>query len=145
MQECQHISLNTRKVLAHLHCPSGCFVALRSLSHFLQCPSCHFVHFVLRSATLHHVRSPQFAARHGTLSNTQGKAQVMHIPFRKPTLQYSLGYIPLHYVLYSSSVPFSPPAANLYFSVLTYKNYYEREINASKSVCSTCKNIYQLN
>ena len=47
--------------------PFGCFATLRSLSHFLQliryssrqllCPSCHFIHFVLRSATLHHVRS----------------------------------------------------------------------------------------
>ena len=97
--------------MAHLHCPSGaplcyavchtpcCSYSLRSGSYL--CPSCHFIHFVLRSASLHHVRSFDIAKRHGTLSNTQSKAQVMHIPLRKPTLQYSLCSIPLHYVLHS--------------------------------------------
>lgn len=59
------------------------------------------IHFVLRYASLHHVRSFDIATRHCTLSSTQGNAQVLQMPFRKPSLQYSLGFISLHYVLHS--------------------------------------------
>lgn len=98
-------------VLAKLTMPFGCFATLRSLSHFLQFlliphgSSCvlHATSFISSSVPLHYTTFAAwpFAARHGTLSNAQSKAQVMHIPFRKPTLQYSLGSIPLHYVLHS--------------------------------------------
>lgn len=98
-------------VLAKLTMPFGCSAMLRSLSHFLQSlliphgSSCvlHATSFISSSVPLHYTTfaARPFAARHGTLSNTQSKAQVMHIPFRKPTLQYSLGSIPLHYVLHS--------------------------------------------
>jgi hypothetical protein len=91
--------------------PFGCYATLRSLSHFLQliryssrqllCPSCHFIHFVLRSATLHHVRSLTICCKAWHTIRSTKQAQVMHIPFRKPTLQYSLGSISLHYVLHS--------------------------------------------
>ncbi|MBK9938915.1 MAG: hypothetical protein IPP02_11105 [Chitinophagaceae bacterium] len=54
----------TFKVLLHLQCPSGCyrrFVMLLAVpvhsSRQLLCPSRHFVHFFLRSASLHLVRS----------------------------------------------------------------------------------------
>ena len=91
--------------------PFGCYATLRSLSHFLQflliphgsyCVL-HATSFISSSVSLHYTTfaARPFAARHGTLSNTQSIAQVMHIPFRKPTLQYSLGSIPLHYVLHS--------------------------------------------
>ena len=63
----------------------------------------HATSFISSFVPLHYTTfvARPFAARHGTLSNTQSKAQVMHIPFCKPTLQYSLGSIPLHYVLHS--------------------------------------------
>lgn len=92
----------TCMVLAKLTMPFGCFATLRSLSHCLQlirhssrqllCPSCHLIHFVLRSATLHLVRSLPFAARHGTPSNTQSKSTMMHIPFHKP--RYNTHWVP---------------------------------------------------
>ena len=57
----------TCMVLAKLTMPFGCSAALCSLSHCLQlirhssrqllCTSCHLIHFVLRSASFHHVRS----------------------------------------------------------------------------------------
>ena len=91
--------------------PFGCSASLRSLSHFLQflliphgsyCVL-HATLFISSFVPLHYTTfaARLFAARHGTLSNTQSKAQVMHMPFRKPTLHYSLGSIPLHYVLHS--------------------------------------------
>lgn len=107
--------------MAHLHCPSGaplcyavchtpcCSYSLRSGSYL--CPSCHFIHSVLRYASFHHVRSCNIATRHGTLSCTQGKAQVMHMLFRKPTLQILTGF---HFASLRPSfisVAFSPPAA----------------------------------
>ena len=55
--------------------PFGCFATLRSLSHFLQlirhssrqllCPSRHFVHYFLRSASLHLVRSLTICCKAG--------------------------------------------------------------------------------
>lgn len=69
----------------------------------LLCPSCHFVHFVLRSAPLHHVRSPTicYKAWHPfALHNSYIKRECTYLS-AKLTLQYSLGSIPLHYVLHS--------------------------------------------
>lgn len=55
--------------------PFGCFATLRSLSHFLQlirhssrqllCPSRHFVHYFLRSASLRLVRSLTICCKAG--------------------------------------------------------------------------------
>ncbi|MBS1632861.1 MAG: hypothetical protein JST10_09840 [Bacteroidetes bacterium] len=68
----------------------------------LLCPSRHFVHYFLRSASLHLVRSFSFASRPGIpLANTQTNTQGNAPAFRKPTLQYSPGSIPLHYVIHS--------------------------------------------
>lgn len=98
-------------VFAHLHCPSGaslhyavcyttcCSYSLRMGSYL--CPSCHFVHFVLRSANYTTFIAMSLLQGMAHPSSPQIKTQVMHIPFRKSTLQYSLGSIPLHYVLYS--------------------------------------------
>lgn len=98
-------------VLLHLHCPSG--ASLRFAVCHTSCSSYGIRHgsfcvlyatsFISSFVPLHYttfVACP-FATRHGTLSKAQSKPQVMHIPFRKPTLQYSLGFIPLHFVLHS--------------------------------------------
>ena len=98
-------------VLLHLHCPSGaslryavCHTACSSygIRHGSYCVL-HATSFISFFVPLHCTTfaARPFAARHGTLPNTQSKAQVMHIPFRKPTLQYSLGSISLHYILHS--------------------------------------------
>lgn len=42
-----------------------------------------------------------FASRHGLHSIHTNQHTCSHIPFRKPTLQYSLGFITLHYVIHS--------------------------------------------
>ena len=98
--------------LAKLTMPFGCSATLRSLSHFLQllqpsfgqllCPSCHFIHFVLRSATLHPFVAMTicFKAWH-TYANTQSKAQVMHMPFRKANATILTGFHSATLVLHS--------------------------------------------
>ena len=71
---------------------------------FVRAATCvlHATSFISSFVTLHYT---SFIACHCCKAwhtcHTQIKAQVMHIPFRKPTLQYSLGSFPLHYVLYS--------------------------------------------
>jgi hypothetical protein len=101
--------------------PFGCSAMLRSLSHCLQlirhssrqllCPSCHLIHFVLRSAPLHHVRSPP-AARHGTLPKTQGNStsDAHTFPHTHATILPGFHSAPLCPTFIS--VAFSPPAAN---------------------------------
>ena len=104
--------------------PFGCFVALRSLSHsFLSscfrsgsylCPSPHFIHYVLRFATI----TPRSQLSHCSItwlpaSNTQSHhtaGSTLH--FAKPPLQYSLGFIIASLRPSFISVGFSPPAAN---------------------------------
>lgn len=104
--------------------PFGCSVALRSLSHsFLSscfrsgsylCPSPHFIHYVLRSATI----TPRsylfccFITWLPTSKHTKPSHGGKHIPFRKTTLQYSLGSIIATLRPAFISVGFSPPAAN---------------------------------
>ena len=100
-------------VLAKLTMPFGCFATLRSLSHCLQlirhssrqllCPSCHLIHFVLCSAPLHNVRSPTicYKAWHPLATHDATTQSECTYLFAKPPLQYSLGSIPLHYVLHS--------------------------------------------
>jgi hypothetical protein len=74
------------------------FLRLRSGSYCVL----HATSFITSFVPLHYT---SFAAIHllqgmscipSTLSNT-----CSHIPFRKPTLQYSLGSIPLHYIIHS--------------------------------------------
>ena len=53
-----------------------------------------------------------FASRHGTLSHTQSKAQVMHMPVRKAHATILTGF---HFATLRppfTSVAFSPPAAH---------------------------------
>ena len=107
--------------MLHLKCPSVCyrrFVILLAVpphsSRQLLCPSRHFVHYFLRSATLHPVRSYSFAsgrASHqpGTNHNTwectslsQANATIL-TGFHSATLRHSF-----------TSVAFSPPAANYF-------------------------------
>jgi hypothetical protein len=102
--------------------PFRCFATLRSLSHCLQlirhssrqllCPSCHLIHFVLRSAPLHHVRSP-------TISSKAWQPEQIH----KAWLQGCTNHFASHATILTGfhsatlrptfiSVAFSPPAAN---------------------------------
>lgn len=108
--------------------PFGCFATLRSLSHFLQfllhssrqllCPSCHFIHFVLRSATLHHVRSLTicFKAWH-TIHNTKQSTSDAHT-FSQTNATILTGFHSATLRPTFTSVAFSPPAANFYFTAL---------------------------
>lgn len=112
----------TCMVLAKLTMPFGCFATLRSLSHYLQlirhssrqllCPSCHLIHFVLRSAPLHHVRSL-------TICSTAWQPDLTH----KAGLQGCTNPFASHATILTGfhsallrptfiSVAFSPPAAN---------------------------------
>ncbi len=91
--------------------PFGCSVALRSLSHSLLLLQPSFGQLLVSFMPLHSLRpSLRYITPRSYLNNLlQGMAHlphtnqntVMHIPFRKPPLQYSLGSIPLHYVLHS--------------------------------------------
>ncbi len=91
--------------------PFGCFVSLRSLSHSLLLLQPSFGQLLVSFMPLHSFRpslryiTPRSQLDHllqvmAHFATHKIKAQAMHIPFRKPTLQYSLGYIPLHYVLH---------------------------------------------
>ena len=100
-------------VLLHLQCPSGaplryavCHAACSSSS-FLTAAPVSFTKlrsFLPRYASLHHVRSQAicFSTWHPA-ANTQIRHGRMHSSLRKPTLQYSLGFITLH----SSFIHFS--------------------------------------
>lgn len=52
-----------------------------------------------------------FSTRHGTLSHTQSKAQVLHIPFRKAIATIFTGFHSASLRPTFTSVAFSPPAA----------------------------------
>ena len=108
-------------VLAHLHCPSG--APLRFAVCHTTCSSygirhgsfcvLHATSFISSFVPLHYTTfvARPFATRHGTLSNTQSNAQVMHIPFRKhPKILTGFHSAPLRPTFIS--VAFSPPAAN---------------------------------
>jgi hypothetical protein len=98
-------------VLLHLHCPSGaslryavCHTACSSygIRHGSSCVL-HATSFISSFVPLHYttfVACP-FAARHGTLSDTQSNSTSDAHTFSQATLQYSLGSIPLDYVLHS--------------------------------------------
>lgn len=102
--------------------PFGCFATLRSLSHFLQliryssrqllCPSCHFIHFVLRSATLHHVRSPTICCKawHTTQHTKQSTSDAHTFSQTNATILTGFHFATLRPTFIS--VAFSPPAAN---------------------------------
>ena len=104
--------------------PFGCSAMLRSLSHCLQlirhssrqlsCPSCHFVHFVLRFASLHHVRSYAVCYKAWHTPCPQSKAQVMHIPFRKPDATILTGFHSAPLRPPFTSAAFRPLAANIF-------------------------------
>ncbi|MBS1952195.1 MAG: hypothetical protein JST37_14415 [Bacteroidetes bacterium] len=101
----------TCMVLLHLHCPSGAMLryavchAACSSSSFL---TAAFVSFTPLCSFLPPFRytSPRSllpvcfkaGSRHQSIkTNTQAG----HQPLHKPPLQYSLGFIPLHYVIHS--------------------------------------------
>jgi hypothetical protein len=82
--------------VCHTACSSFAFVQAAPVSFT------PFVHFFLRSASLHLVRSQTVCCKAGhpiiqTQLNTPGNAP----SFRKPKLQYSPGFIPLHNVIHS--------------------------------------------
>lgn len=91
--------------------PFGCSASLRSLScclQFLLIPPgsycvLHATSFISSFVPLHYTTfaAKPFATRQGIPGHTQSNTHGMHLPFRKPSLQYSLGFIPLHYVIHS--------------------------------------------
>ncbi len=96
---------NSFMVLAHLHCPSGaslrfavCHTTCSSygIRHGSSCVL-HATSFISSFVPLHSTTfvARPFATRHGTLTKTQSKAQVMHIPFRKP--RYNTHWVPFRY------------------------------------------------
>jgi hypothetical protein len=109
-------------VLAKLTMPFGCSATLRSLSHCLQlirhssrqllCPSCHFIHFVLRSATLHHVRSLTICCKawHTIQHTKQSTSDAHTFPQTHATILTRFHSATLRPTFIS--VAFSPPAAN---------------------------------
>ena len=102
--------------------PFGCFATLRILSHYLQlirhssrqllCPSCHLIHFVLRSATLHHVRSPTICCKawHTIQHTKQSTGDAHTFSQTHATILTGFHSAPLRPTFIS--VAFSPPAAN---------------------------------
>ncbi len=107
-------------VCQQLQCPSGCyrrFVMLLAVpphsSRQLLCPSRHFVHFFLRYASLHHVRSLTICYKAGhpicfTHSLPHGNAPAFTQAF--PTILTGFHFASLRHPF--TSVAFSPPAAN---------------------------------
>ena len=110
-------------VLAHLHCPSGASL------HYAVCHTPFSPHAFVRAATcvlrptsfitsyvpltLHHVHTRHCSIPWLPAVTTQKPTHGgKHIPFRKPTLQYSLGFIITSLRPAFISVGFSPPAAN---------------------------------
>jgi hypothetical protein len=105
-------------VCQQLQCPLGCyrrFVILLAvpspLFGQLLCPSRHFVHYFLRSASLHLVRSYAFASWPGILlsqaqSNTQGCTSHSQA---NATVLTGFHFAALRHSF--TSVAFSPPAA----------------------------------
>ena len=96
-------------VLLHMQCPSGCYAGLSYYLQFLLIPHgsycvLHATSFISSFVPLHYTTfaAKPFATWQGIPSHTQKTIQMgMHLPFRKPSLQYSLGFIPLHYVIHS--------------------------------------------
>jgi hypothetical protein len=113
------------KVLAHLHCPSGASLSLRSLSHSLLLLQPSFGQLPVSFAPLHSLRPSfryhyttfvpmqmlHFMASHQQAHKSQHKAgSTFH--FAKPTLQYSLGFIIATLRPAFISVGLRTPAAN---------------------------------
>ena len=114
--------INLLWLLAKLQCPSGasfhyavchtpcCSCSLRSGSYL--CPSCHFIHFVLRYASLHHVHSLTICckARH-TIHSTKQSTSDAHA-FSQSSATIFTGFHSATLRPTFISVAFSPPAAN---------------------------------
>ncbi len=78
----------------------------------LLCPSCHFVHFVLRSATLHHVRSLTICCKAWhTFQHTKQSTSDAH-SFSQNNATILTGFHSATLRPTFTSVAFSPPAAN---------------------------------
>ena len=105
--------------MLHLQCPSGCYrrfvilLAVRSPSFGqLLCPSRHFVHYFLRSASLHLVRSLTICckARHPFAYHKSKHWAAPAFPQASPTILTGFHSASLRHSF--TSVAFSPPAAN---------------------------------
>lgn len=136
--------------------PFGCSASLHRLSHFLQftfptfaqllCPSPSFVHFFLRSLHYTTFVATFLLIRHDVLRQTHGAKNSMHMPFRKHTLQYSLGFIALttsfiHFSRLQSTrcqlfcVPFVPAAASgLSWFLCPDHNVYPKNKNTRQTL-----------
>lgn len=122
MQQQQYVCLKHFYGIAAPALPFGCFATLRSLSHCLQlirhssrqllCPSCHLIHFVLRSASLHHVRTLTicYKAWHTPLNTKQSTSDAHTFSQSHATILTGFHSATLRPTFIS--VAFSPPAAN---------------------------------
>ena len=87
----------------------------------LLCPSCHFVHFFLRSASLHHVRSQSNYSRLGIPLAThisKIKWNAPAFPQAYPTILTGFHSASLRHSF--TSVAFSPPAAHNLLALRTH-------------------------
>ena len=101
-----------------LQCPSGCYrrfvilLAVPSPSFGqLLCPSRNFVHYFLRSASLHHVRSYPFCFKAWAAFHPHKPTHLQPHTFSQAnaTILTGFHYAPLRHSF--TSVAFSPPAA----------------------------------
>ena len=117
-QSCQTIAAAAKNLFINFYgiaapaMPFGCSASLRSLScclQFLLIPHgsycvLHATSFISSFVPLHYTTfaAKPFSPRQSLPSHTQKAIRLgMHLPFRKPSLQYSLGSIPLHFVIHS--------------------------------------------
>lgn len=110
------------KALLWYCCTCTALRVLRSLSHCLQlirhssrqllCPSCHLIHFVLRSAPLHHVRTLTICCKawHTIQHTKQSTSDAHTFSQAHATILTGFHSAPLRPTFIS--VAFSPPAAN---------------------------------
>lgn len=134
VQQQQCVCLLILKGIAAPSLPFGCSATLRSLSHRMQlirhssrqllCPSCHFIHFVLCAATLHHVRTLTmcYKAWHTSLTTKQSTSGAHTFSQAHATILTGSHSAPLRPTFIS--VAFSPPAAyNFFWPHLNISSY----------------------
>ncbi len=103
---CTCIALRVLRSLSH------CLQLIRHSSRQLLCPSCHLIHFVLRSATLHHVRTLTFCCKAWhTIQSTKQSTSDAHT-FSQAHATILTGFHSAPLLPTFISVAFSPPAAN---------------------------------
>ncbi len=109
------------------------------------CSSCHFVHFVLRCAPLHHVRSYAVCYNAGhPATNTQELSKAgMHLSFGKAhtTLLTGLHSAPLRPAFTSVALSLLPANFLLPFHICIPAMVLLKKTKCMKDRCSTCKDM----